>query len=109
MGKFGGAPRSATTPFSKNPASTISFTRGVKKHLSALQRFDGRDQVPGGVRFQHKSPRAGVQSFPNHLIAIGDGEHDDSKVGVVLRQLAGGGKAIEVGHVDVEDGKIRLE
>src|SRR2546430_4325480 len=36
---------------------------GREKHTFALQGFDGRDQIPGGIRLQDKTARARVQRF----------------------------------------------
>ena len=52
---------------------------------------------------------AGVESFPDHLIGVGDRQDDDLEMRVMLKELASRVQTVQVGHADVDDDDIRIQ
>jgi hypothetical protein len=80
-----------------------------EKHPLALQGFYCGHQIASRVRFKHESAGPRIKRLTNYLIGIGDGQHYDFELRVVLQQLAGRIQAIEVWHAYVHDDDIGLQ
>jgi len=82
---------------------------GGEEELTRRDILHGVNEICREIGFQDIGEGSGLENAVNHLVGLMHSEDNNFCIWTCSANLAGGLKAVNIGHADVQDGNVRFE